>query len=206
MLLAFLQRPHAWVVPELERLLLVLVLVRKWPGRWGPSTRRQQQTLRQSASLGKGRRLNLSAQAQRAQLRLPPARSRKLRRRRNPFDSAWPHTWPHRLGRSALLEFAHCPDRPRYQCSPAPRADRPPRISAWKFSGRCCARCAPCSRDLGDLPINGGLRRRNCDRRYLLHGHALTGDLRLPSGPRRQQCGRCLVAQSSHRHSRNRRR
>lgn len=30
MLLAFLQRPHAWVVPALERLLLVLVLVRKW--------------------------------------------------------------------------------------------------------------------------------------------------------------------------------
>lgn len=33
MLLAFLQRPQAWVVPALERLLLVLVLVRKWPGR-----------------------------------------------------------------------------------------------------------------------------------------------------------------------------
>jgi len=82
----------------------------------------------------------------------------------------------------------------------------PPRISAWKFSGRCCARCAPCSRDLGDLPIDRGVRRRHCDRRCLLHGHALTGDLRPPSGPRRQQCGRCLVAQPSHRHSRNQRR
>ena len=36
MLLTFLQRPHAWVVPALERVLLALVLVRKWPGRQGP--------------------------------------------------------------------------------------------------------------------------------------------------------------------------